>query len=199
MEHYHTHVLPGHQSLLLALTATPGPGDSCAARHCAGDPCRLPAPGQRGGGWPTEAGPPQRTSQRNLKARLRPAGWVPVAARPWAPEDGWALLSHSLRTAQGPRTEPGLDFMDGNGGLSTPHPALGCGTGRAGAWGGDRADPPGTFTTLAPCGPVLSNKAQMTVAPWPGLTEYPLQRVLSSDLAGQLALNGGLCLLGAGC
>lgn len=67
----------------------------------------------------SDRGPPQRTSQRTLKAGTQPAGRV--LSGPWAPEDGVGLSHLTLPTAQGPRTEPGLDFTDRNGGSpSTP-------------------------------------------------------------------------------
>jgi len=80
--------------------------------------------------------------QRNLKAR------------PWAPEDGVGLSHLFLPTAQGPRTEPGLDFMDRDGGPPAHPPCTGLGA-RQGwrIWGGRTgAGPPRNITTQAPCG-----------------------------------------------
>ena len=101
-------------------------------------------------------------------------------------------LSHlTLPTAQGPRTEPGLEFMDRNGGSpSTPtlHWA-GSSAGLAYLRSGGRGWTPQERYRLRE-GPVLSDKAQMTFALWPGLSTH--SRVQAVTSPGQFTLNGGL-------
>lgn len=110
----------------------PGPGDTRATRYWAEATPGAPAPGRAGGGWPArEAEWSQQQAltwglpSGHLRGISRPGPAQQARSRgqavPWAPEDGLGLSHLTLPTAQGPRTEPGLDFTDRNGGSpSTP-------------------------------------------------------------------------------
>lgn len=125
------------------------------------------------GGWASPADISEESQGQAPPSRLGPG----ARPGPGPQRMGWGSPVSPCALSRGPGPSPGWTSWTGMEVPQHTHPALGWELGRAGVFGvgGQGLDPPGTLQHRLRVGPVLSNKAQMTVALWPGLTEYPLQ------------------------